>query len=452
MSYIHIANMAPGIQFDVELLQAHDEGCDLSSLQSDIALWKTLQNDEKKRHFAAKLQEKIRHLPQISGYPYIEPSDYEDILAARPTPSPYLDATPPLNNQKLLDKIYGAWLARCAGTMLGQPMEGWMRPRILGFLQATGNYPVKAYCRSDIDEQLRRQFDVQDIPGPYGMNKQSWRNNVTCMPQDDDTNFTIFALNALETHGKDITSAQILHLWLHRFPLGYLWTAERVAYRNAVLCIEPPESAMYCNPYREWIGAQIRADLYGYVSPGNPQEAARLAYVDARISHIKNGIYGAMWVAAMLAQAAVDSDIKRIVTAGMAQIPARSRLYEALQAVLSWHDDGIDAETAITRIHERYDETLQHHWCHTISNAMIVSCSLLWGALDMDKTMHIGLTAAFDTDCNCATAGSVLGMIVGARTLPQKWIEPFNDTIMSCIGGEGMYKISELAQRCAALV
>ena len=56
------------------------------------------------------------------------------------------------------------------------------------------------------------------------------------------------------------------------------------------------------NPYREWIGAQIRADICGYV-PRPPGAAAKLAFRDASLSHTANGIYGAMWSAALVAAA-----------------------------------------------------------------------------------------------------------------------------------------------------
>ena len=62
-----------------------------------------------------------------------------------------------------------------------------------------------------------------------------------------------------------------------------------------------------CNPYRETLGARIRADVFGYAAPGNPEKAASMAYREATLTNAKNGLYGAMFTAAMLACAAVCS-------------------------------------------------------------------------------------------------------------------------------------------------
>ena len=93
------------------------------------------------------------------------------------------------------EKIYGAWLGRCAGCLLGQPVEGWRRARINGLLEETGNLPLKGYISSDIPAAVREKYGVRDDQHAYGAEKTGWINNVSYMPEDDDTNYTLLALN-----------------------------------------------------------------------------------------------------------------------------------------------------------------------------------------------------------------------------------------------------------------
>jgi len=223
-------------------------------------------------------------------------------------------------------------------------------------------------------------------------------------------------------------------------------TAERVAYRNFANTVEPPESARHRNPYREWIGAQIRADPYGYVAIGDPEQAAELAWRDASVSHVKNGIYGPMWVAAMLSVAPLESDIEKIITIGLSEIPEQSRLTEAINEVLNWHNDGLSYEDAMDKIHSRWDETYYHHWCHTISNAQIVAMGLLWGDGELGTSVCRAVHAGFDTDSHASTVGSIVGMVLGASKLPDEWISPLNNTIETGIDGYQRVPISELAE------
>jgi hypothetical protein len=129
-------------------------------------------------------------------------------------------------------------------------------------------------------------------------------------------------------------------------PLLSACTAERAAYRNFANQIAPPASAMFRNPYREWIGAQIRADFFGYVALGRPELAAELAWRDAAVSHVRNGIYGEMWAAAMLAAAAAENNPRRVIEIGLREVPAGSRFAEAVRAVLKWYDEGDDYPAA----------------------------------------------------------------------------------------------------------
>lgn len=266
------------------------------------------------------------------------------------------------------------------------------------------------------------------------------------MPEDDDMNYTVIGMAVMKAHGRDFTPEHMAEFWMTNLPIWHTCSAERAAYRNFAQNIEPPASAIVRNPFREWIGAQIRADFFGYAAMGRPELAADFAFRDASISHVKNGIYGEMWVAAMIAAAAVVSDVKEVIEIGLSEIPKKSRLTKAVKEVIKWYDSGIDAEAAIKRIHKRWDEKYVHHWCHTISNAQIVTIGLLWGKKNFGKSICLAVQACFDTDCNGATVGSIIGMMIGAKKLPKKWIGPLNNKLQTGISGYQLVKISKLAK------
>jgi len=87
------------------------------------------------------------------------------------------------------------------------------------------------------------------------------------MPEDDDTNYTLLALKLVEQYGRDFTPDDVAESWLMNLPLLHVCTAERVAYINLAQSLYPPQSASYRNPYREWIGAQIRGDRSATSAP-----------------------------------------------------------------------------------------------------------------------------------------------------------------------------------------
>lgn len=397
---------------------------------------------------AAALLDDLESLPGSPELAAREPSDLDGIWAARPDGGRIeLPAFAGGAAAAFSDRVHGAWLGRCCGCLLGIPVEGWRRDRLVGFLKDTGNWPITRYLSSDVGDALRAKYQVSDRSWNYGTSRVNWINNVPHMIEDDDLNYPLVALRVLEHRGDAFTSADVAEAWLTDLPVLHTFTAERIAYRNVMNGFFPPESARRRNPCREWIGAQIRADVYGYVNPGRPQAAAAMAFRDAGVSHVRNGVYGSLFVAAMLAAAAVTDDPALIVRAGLSQIPAESRYAEGICAVLAWRGEGIGWEAAIERLHARYDETRDHQWCHAVPNGMAVCIGLLWGDRDLGATMGTAVSASFDKDCNGATAGSVIGMALGASRLPAAWTAPLGDTLDAGIPGLGPVSIRSLAQR-----
>ena len=416
-----------GGQLDVEYRQCMEEGLDVESLRPLFDAIGKLPAGERREKLAEELFQAIRSAPRRADYPYEEPSDYEGILSARSAERVNL---PQVDTAAFPARVEGAWLGRVCGCLLGKPVEGWMSGDIEKLCRDTGNYPLSRY-----------------MEGPEGRCFVNRLNGY--MPYDDDTNYTVMACEKLVgRYGRGFTPQDVARVWLDTQPMSAYCTAERVAFRNFVEGYFPPESAWYKNPYREWIGAQIRGDYFGYINPGDPERAAEMAFRDASISHVKNGIYGEMWAAAMIAAAAVVGDAAACVRAGLGEIPETSRLHEAVSQVLAWQAQGVGQKEAFERIHQRFDERNSHDWCHTISNAMIVAACLLYGGLDFGKSVCMAVETGFDTDCNAATVGSVLGMMgveIGAE-----WTGPVRDTVETTLFGLEKVSIARMAEKTVA--
>ena len=435
-------------QLMVEYDQCCDEGKDMKPLKGLFAEVDRLPEGREKKEISDVLFQMVMKAPMREGYSYREPSDYTGIrhlCTQNPEAGAAADGGTSegnvISDDVLYSKIKGAWYGRVCGCLLGKPIEGFMSDEIRRLLEGTGNWPMKTYIyQKAITEDVRKQFD-------FNVYDRCYADTLTCAPADDDTNYVVLASELVERYGRNFTSRNVAELWLETQPKSAYCTAERVAFRNFVNGYLPPESAIYKNPYREWIGAQIRGDYFGYINPGKPQEAAEMAYRDAVISHVKNGIYGEMFVAAMLAWAAVCQDMEEVIRVGLNEIPVTSRLYESIIQVITWKQEGKTYDEVIGEIFQIYDEKNVHHWDHTISNAMIVAAALLYGDGDFARSICYAVQIGFDTDCNGATVGSIVGMMKGYDQIPEEWVKPLRDELDTDIFRVGKVRLEDMVER-----
>lgn len=449
----------PSRLLDHEFVQSLEEGKDRSEVEALRTRRANLCDDD---HVALlDLHSSLLKTRVRPDFAYREPSDLSGIQAARSQPIDRLRLS--LDGEQLFDRMYGAWLGRCAGCALGKPVEGFMgshngiksRHRIKKFLQAVApsEYPLRDY----FPKHSPAEVEVGALDG-LGC-PASTREQIRFMESDDDIRYTVLGQIVLREKGAAFGSVDIARTWIGRLPYAFVCTAETQAYRNLVLRYEHhlnrDHSAIdwdwvttHENPYREWIGAQIRADSFGYAAPGMPALAAEFAWRDARISHRKNGIYGAMFVAAMIAAAYASDDPLTIVRAGLSQIPASSRLHaEMLDVIELCRQNNFDA-SRFESVLDGIDARLGHyHPVHTNNNAALVVAAILLGGHDLEKVITIAVMGGWDTDCNGATAGSICGAMIGAKRLPSRWIDPLNDTLNSQIPDYHPIAISECARR-----
>ena len=370
-----------------------------------------------------------------------EPSDLDAIRAQWAAP-PALSRP---GRAALAERIRGAWLGRAAGCVLGKPVEGLSRAGIREILIASGRWPLADWftARGLPDDVAARH------PWNRASRSTSLAENIDGMPEDDDLNYTMLALALVERTGRDFTTDDVATAWLRDLPGLRVFTAERAVYRNLLDAIQPSEAASIRNPYREWIGAQIRTDLYGWISPGAPRAAAELAWRDARLSHTRNGIYGAMFVAAMAAASCAAEDVGTVIAAGLSVIPPRSRLARSIGLGLDLARGKVPAEEAIDEIYAAHAGL---HWVHVLNNASVVAFALAASGGDFSRAITTAVAAGWDTDSNGATVGGIAGALAGLSGLPARWTRPLRGRIATSLPGFDGATFDDLAQRTLALV
>ncbi len=420
-----------------EYMQCMDEGLDVEYLKPLFEAVASLEPSPNREKLADVIFDYVINASVRDGYKYNEPSELKDIIAFR---KPYVFSSKMPDDAELRNRIHGAWLGRVCGCLMGKPVEGMRACELVPMLREIGNYPMHRYIlSSDITDEMCGRYD-------FWLKDKCWADTVDGMPPDDDTNYTVMYQYIVDKFGRDFSSKNIVDTWLDKQPRTAYFTAERVAYTNFINGFAPPASAVYKNKFREWIGAQIRGDYFGFINPGDGEKAAEMAFRDARISHVKNGIYGEMFASAMIACAAVTDSVIDAVKGGLAQIPHTSRLYEEVMYIIDSFNDGKTYEDCYKYIHSKYDEVSSHGWCHTIPNAMIVTAALLYGGGDFGKTVCTAVQSGFDTDCNGATAGSVIGMMTGADNIDEEWTMPLNNKINTTIMGMNSVLITDCVE------
>lgn len=338
------------------------------------------------------------------------------------------------------DRVHGAWVGRAAGCLLGKPVEKVGRAGIRAIADSTRNWPITSHFTAlGLDPK---------VAAAHPWNRRSAVNslaeNIDGMPEDDDLNFPLVALGLVERSGEAITTDLVAQAWLDELPAGRVFTAERIAYRNLLSGDEPDVAAVRGNPFTDWIGAQIRTDMYGWVCPGQPQRAARLAWADARLSHRRNGVYGAMFVAAASATALVADRVDECIVAGLGVIPPDSRYAAAVRYGVELGRSGASDEAAIDMIYDHYGHL---HWVHALNNSALCAFALTRSGGDFDTAITSTVSGGWDTDSNGATVGSICGALTGATSLPVRWIAPLRNRLASSVRGFDGIGFDDLAHR-----
>lgn len=311
------------------------------------------------------------------------------------------------------ERVYAGVLGKIIGVYLGRPFEGWRYRDIVAKL-------------GEIDYYVHEKVGVPLI--------------VT----DDDISGTFTFLRALPDYGnsRDITPEQIGQTWLNYIIENrtILWwggmgnSTEHTAFLRMKSGIPAPRSGsieLNGKVVAEQIGAQIFIDGWAMVAPGDPDLAVDLAARAARVSHDGEAVYGAQVVAAIESLAFVENDMEKLIDAGLARIPRDSVIARMIGDIRRWRGEEPDWRKARERLEAEYGYDRYGGNCHMVPNHGLVMLSLLYGDGDFGKSLLIVNTCGWDTDCNSANVGCIMGIrngLAGIGEVPD-WRGPVADRL-----------------------
>ena len=295
------------------------------------------------------------------------------------------------------ERVYAGVLGKLIVVYLGRPFEGWSYERIMAELGEVWHYVHE-------------------------------KRGMPLIVTDDDISGTFTFLRALPDYNNspDLTPEQIGQTWLNYIieNRAILWwggmsnSTEHTAFLRLKSGIPAPRSGsigLNGQIVAEQIGAQIFIDGWGMVCPGDPERAADFARRAASVSHDGEAIYGAQVVAAMEAQAFVESDMNALLDTAVRLIPRDSVIYRLIADLREWHDAEPDWRKTREKIVARYGYDKYGGNCHIVPNHALIVHALLHGEGDFQKSLMIVNTCGWDTDCNAGNVGCLLGIRNGLK-------------------------------------
>ena len=308
-----------------------------------------------------------------------------------------------LSYQQYYNSVLGGWLGKFIGGTLGAPMEG--------------------------EKVLHEQTYYSEVPEVADWN--------------DDNDFQLMWLMLLEKSGPHISARDMAKFW--REQIRYPWDEYGYAGKNWQQGIWPPTSGWFNNDYFcRSMGCPVRSEIWAFLHPGVPERAVQYARLDGSLDHASDSVEAEAFLAAIESTLFFEQDIGKLINLGLEWIDKDCQLAQAIRLCQKLHAQGTDWK--LTR-HEFLNRYGHPDFTAAVQNLGITVLALLYGEGDFERTILTALNGGYDSDCTCSTAGAIIGGIVGADNIPEKWKQPLNDTFKAYLKEEHVLKISEFAER-----
>lgn len=257
------------------------------------------------------------------------------------------------------------------------------------------------------------------------------RDYVPALPKgartDDDTDIEwVYVSEMLRSGDLFIPPGRISGLWRAHINRR-IWCANLYARRLMDLGIEPPLTGRIAlNPWSDFnISGQFICESFGLMAPAMPRTAARLGLHYTHVTIDGEPAQATQLFTAMIATAYVETDLDRILDAGLAAVDPAGEIHAVVSDVRRLHrehpDDWKAARLRIKDGYQRHGGEMRDRNGYELNTASTVA-ALLYGQGDFVETLRLAFNFGWDADNNAATAACIVGVIKGRRWMDaQGW-------------------------------
>lgn len=298
-----------------------------------------------------------------------------------------------ITREQYRDKVYGGWLGKNIGGTLGAPFEGSKEIRSLEF--------------------------YDPVPGQAAAN--------------DGLDFQLVWLSVLRGKGIDVTSDDLAGAW--QAHITYPWDEYGWASANVRRGFRPPITGSFDNWFRHGVRAMNRCELWAMSAPGAPQIAAAGAYSDAIIDHTEEGVWAAMFWAAMESAAFFLADSPSLLDTGLAMIPPDCRVAQAVRIARDAFREQLTPLDARGRI---INALGADNYSDAPQNVGFGVMGLLYGKGDFGASVCTATNLGYSAQATGGSLGALLGILCGRTGIPSRWAEPIGDSVVLGWGVVGL--------------
>ena len=347
--------------------------------------------------------------------------------------------------QKYKDQLKGFWLGQCIANMTGLVTE----------MDKIGNIGEiktgKFYTSNDWGK-----LDEPNIFSPNQISEYSETIDFVfeqdgVWPADDDTDIEYMYQDLLlKNKTSFLTPTQIRSGWMKHIKIeeeNFLWVSNQKAFDLMKEGVLPPETSdPNLNEHYEMIDAQLTTEIFGFLAPGRPDIALKMA----ELPILTTARYDAKWISQFyvsMYSLATTIDTKKDIKYNILTIADKSRYLlpdtsyssKMYDYVKGQYLEGKSWEEARDNVYERYQVESKDGYNITSKKLYCNGCfaaginfaasliSLFWGEGNLKRTIKIGTLTGWDSDNPTSTWGGLIGFILGKKGVEKEFNRKFSE-------------------------